>query len=164
MEKDMERLILEVEIGEMLPQVTEAELAVCPSIFRCFNCQEKLPKEKLGGIVNGEFICKYCRPYVTSWMIGGMRKFDNRQKSELSTNRLIREKPEPASPADKTVSYVPAMGIWVRPINNEGLTEPVRISPKMTEMIQNVRNNFQAWEKQRKREGRGDNFSLERSR
>jgi hypothetical protein len=72
------RLVITVGWNKPTFKPSERELEACPDTFRCFNCDEKFPRLKLGGIVNHEFLCEYCRPYLDTWTVGCFRKFDER--------------------------------------------------------------------------------------
>jgi hypothetical protein len=87
------RLILEATIHKVR-NATEEEKAICPEMFRCFNCQNQLPRSKLGGIKAGEYLCCNCRPYLDDWSVNAQKRFDNRDKRSYAS-------PKPQLPSEK---------------------------------------------------------------
>lgn len=141
----MGKLIISVEIEDYTPEPTKEEIEACPETFTCFNCLESRPREKFAGHLSGERICRYCRPYVDSWTIGGQRKFDNRTKKGMQAP----EKPvgpRPATNEDWQLSEDGVSWFVQYPAEpNKHTLEYVRVSPEVAAKIEKIRSGYFAW-------------------
>lgn len=59
-----------------LQNFSEPQFEAIPNPFRCYICQEKHPRRDIGGRELGQYICRFCWPWITEADTGGLIRFD----------------------------------------------------------------------------------------
>ena len=106
-----------VQIGNIverpLQRLSEKEIKALPQQFRCYSCQRIFKREKIGGIERDQYLCERCYPWLDSWTVGVIIRFDIKHGFPVRYYGFSKSKHLP-NKVDRDITGSRGEGWWKR--------------------------------------------------